>query len=133
LASHNAGVTVVIVAISNHVTAPRRLFAIHDNGADCQRGDNINAYLVPAQCLCRQTRPLSGIAEMTFGSKPTDGGHLLMSVESARFGPQPRRACSVFASHIRISGVHSRARALLPVVRTMISKRRKPCPLQVGG
>jgi hypothetical protein len=49
LASHNAGVTVVIVAISNHVTAPRRLYAIHDNGATiAKEADNINAYLVPA-------------------------------------------------------------------------------------
>ena len=48
LANHNAGVTVVIVGISNHTGKARHLFSMADNGgAIAKETDNINAYLVP--------------------------------------------------------------------------------------
>ncbi len=48
LASHNAGVTVVIVGISNRAEKIRRLFTIGDGGAViAKEAEHINAYLVP--------------------------------------------------------------------------------------
>ena len=70
-----AGVTCAIIGLS---TAPRKdrvLFA----GERSQRVTNIGPYLLPTPhntiVLPRRT-PLSGLPEMVWGSKPTDGGHL---------------------------------------------------------
>jgi hypothetical protein len=47
LASHNAGVTVVIVGISNHANKIRQLFSIGDHyETNVKEAENINAYLV---------------------------------------------------------------------------------------
>ena len=81
LASHNAGVTVVIVGISSHAGRKRGLFSTSDDGETIAREvDNINPYLVPAQNLTVQPAPapLSGVSEMSFGNMPNDGGHLLL-------------------------------------------------------
>lgn len=82
LASHNAGVTVVIVGISRHAGRARRLFSQADDGSViAKEAENINAYLVAGQDLIveKSGRPLTGVSEMTFGSKPVDGGNLLLS------------------------------------------------------
>jgi hypothetical protein len=82
LASHNAGVTVAIVGISNHAVPVRRLFSLDELGKVVQRQTaHINAYLVSADNVMvdKVSRPLSGLTEMMKGSQPTDGGHLLMS------------------------------------------------------
>jgi hypothetical protein len=87
LASYNAGVTVVIVGISNHVGKIRRLFSEADDGSAIVKAvDNINAYLVPGPNVIvgQLSRPLSDIGEMTFGNMPNDGGHLLLTVDEAR-------------------------------------------------
>ena len=84
LASHNAGVTVVIVGISNHASRKRWLFSTSGDGETIAREvDNINPYLVPAQNLTVQPAPapLNGVAEMRFGNMPNDGGHLLLNRE----------------------------------------------------
>lgn len=86
LASHNAGVTVAIVAISNHAGAVRRLYSItDDNEAIAKDAANINAYLVdgPKVMVQKASRPMAGIAEMSFGNKPVDGGHLLLTSDEA--------------------------------------------------
>ena len=82
LASHNAGVTVAIVGIANPVPKVRRLFSITDDAETVVKEvAHINAYLVPGASVVveKATRPLSGQSEMTFGNKPVDGGHLLLS------------------------------------------------------
>ncbi len=82
LASHNAGVTVVIVAITNQTRKARRLFSVADDGATLEKqADFINAYLVSgANVMVKKASwPLSEQAEMSFGNKPVDGGHLLLS------------------------------------------------------
>jgi hypothetical protein len=82
LASHNAGVTVAIVAISNHADKARRLFSVTDDGATLEKqADFINAYLVAGADVVvdKASRPLGEQAEMNFGNKPVDGGHLLLS------------------------------------------------------
>ncbi len=80
LASHNAGVTVVIVGVSNQAKPQRRLFSIGENGTTIEKkAENINAYLVAGSNveIEKQTKPLADVAEMTKGNQPTDGGNLL--------------------------------------------------------
>lgn len=82
LAAHNAGVTVVVVGISNRPFHPRSLFELSDEGETIERQcEHINAYLVagPDVVVEKASRPLHEQAEMNFGNKPVDGGHLLMS------------------------------------------------------
>lgn len=82
LASHNAGVTVAIVAISQQVNGLRRLFSLTDDGAVLEKQTEfINAYLVAGADVVvdKASRPLSEQEEMSFGNKPVDGGHLLLS------------------------------------------------------
>jgi len=84
LASHNAGVTVVIVGISNHAGKMRELFSIADDGkAMLKEAEHINAYLVSGQNVIvdKASKPLCELAEMSFGNKPVDGGNLLLSAE----------------------------------------------------
>jgi hypothetical protein len=84
LASHNAGVTVAIVAISNHATPVRRLFTLADDGGSVvKEADNINAYLVaaPTVSIEKRAKPLASINPMDRGNGPTDGGNLLLSSE----------------------------------------------------
>jgi hypothetical protein len=82
LASYNAGVTVVIVGISNHAGRARHLFSTTDDGGVIVKEvENINPYLVPGpNVFVRQaSKPLNGLREMSFGNMPNDGGHLLMN------------------------------------------------------
>jgi hypothetical protein len=69
------------VGLAINPPSARDLYAISkDNVTSVQHVDNINAYLVPAKDIIVEkiTRPLSLLSEMSFGNKPTDGGHLLL-------------------------------------------------------
>lgn len=82
LASHNAGVTVAIVGISNHAGKVRRLFSVGDDGGTILReAENINAYLVagPNVIVEKAMQPLTSVSLMDFGNKADDGGHLTIS------------------------------------------------------
>ncbi len=86
LATYNAGVTVVIVAISNSSNKTRRLFSAADNAdTNIKVVNNINAYLVPGpNVLVRPiSRPINDLTEMSFGNMPNDGGNLLLNVDQA--------------------------------------------------
>jgi hypothetical protein len=81
LASHNAGVTVVIVGISRH-DGVKRLFSIADDGKPLVKEvENINPYLVagPTVIVEKAAKPMADTAEMVRGNMPYDGGHLLLS------------------------------------------------------
>lgn len=81
LASHKAGVTVVIVGISNHPPRIRRLFSPSDDGSVLVReAGNINAYLVdgPNLFVVPSDNVLSAMSKMDNGNKVVDGGHLLL-------------------------------------------------------
>jgi len=87
LASHNAGVTVVIVGISNHPGAVRRLFALADDGgAVVKEADNINAYLVtaPNVAVMMRSKPVDDRAIMQFGNHPYYGAALIFSRQEGR-------------------------------------------------
>jgi len=85
LASHNAGVTVVIVGLSSQTKSLRCLYSIANSGKgdelDVKEVEHINAYLVSGANVMveKASRPLNGQAEMSFGNKPVDGGYLLLS------------------------------------------------------
>jgi hypothetical protein len=93
LASHKAGVTVVIVGISRHPGKLRRLFSIADDGAlIIKETDNINAYLVsgPNLIVKPEKRNWNGYEEMVRGNTGNDGGHLyLTSDELGKLGLTP--------------------------------------------
>ncbi len=81
LASHNAGVTVVIVAITRQPTREKRLFFEEKNGdLQIKVTDNINPYLLAApSVIVQQSRaPLNRLSPIADGSGPLDGGHLLL-------------------------------------------------------
>ncbi len=86
LASHNAGVTVVIVGITNHAGKTRLLFSeVDDSGTVVKTVEHINAYLVaaPNVIVTQLSRPLCDLQEMTFGNMPNDGGSLLLDADEA--------------------------------------------------
>ncbi|MBF2098370.1 MAG: class I SAM-dependent DNA methyltransferase [Gloeomargaritaceae cyanobacterium C42_A2020_066] len=82
LASHNAGVTVIIVGISNHAGKVRPLISV-ESGDEviAKETANINAYLVPHQNVIVSGRqvPLAVTHQVEAGGKPVDGGNLFMS------------------------------------------------------
>ena len=94
LASHNAGVTVVIVGISHHARKTRRLFSsAADGGVIAKEAEYINAYLIagPNVIIQKTAQPIQGLASMDFGNKPVDGGHLLLTsheVDSLGLSPE---------------------------------------------
>jgi len=82
LATHNAGVTVIIVGISNVRRAACRLYSQGVDGATHVREvENINAYLGASADIFIEKRrtPVSDLPEMEYGSMPNDGGHLILS------------------------------------------------------
>ena len=82
LASYNAGVTVVIVGISTRAGSSRLLYTADEVGdGTTKQVPFINAYLVPGPNIFvdKRTSPCCGQSEMSFGNKPVDGGHLLLS------------------------------------------------------
>ncbi len=87
LASYNAGVTVVIVGISNHAGRVRRLYSIAEDGKAIVKGaENINAYLVAASNVAIRPRPkpFGELAIMQFGNHPYYGAALIFSISEAK-------------------------------------------------
>ena len=82
LASHNAGVTVAIVGISNQTTVAKKLYSLtEDSQSLAKTVDNISPYLVAGNnmAITKCSNPLShDLHVMDYGNKPTDGGHLLL-------------------------------------------------------
>ncbi|MBL4747912.1 MAG: class I SAM-dependent DNA methyltransferase [Magnetovibrio sp.] len=81
LASHNAGVTVVIVGLSNHADKDRKLYWQDAEKNDVVRSvSSINAYLVAGTntIVHKESRPINSLTEMLRGSGPVDGGHLFL-------------------------------------------------------
>lgn len=82
LASHNAGVTVVIIGLSRNARSTQCIFATNEKGETIKKEvSGINAYLVPAQNVYIESlrQPISSLTQMTYGNKPVDGGCLFVS------------------------------------------------------
>ena len=86
LASHNAGVTVSIVGISNMSGRTRELYSLNNDGEpEMKQVDNINAYLTdaPDVIVKKAEKPLNRCSEMTYGNMPLEGGHLVLTCNEA--------------------------------------------------
>jgi hypothetical protein len=95
LASHKAGVTVSIVGIGRHTNAFCHLYEHDDEGKVVIReGPSITPYLTlgPPVVVKKHAAPISALAVMEFGNKPSDGGHLLLrSDEVDELGVTPEQ------------------------------------------
>ena len=81
LASHNAGVTVVIVGLGKKSAAPKKLYQ-DDLLKQCMA---ISPYLVPNSLAYVQkaNEPIGEQSNMLFGNMPRDGGHLFLDGDFA--------------------------------------------------
>ena len=86
LASHNAGVSVVIIGISNIRSSMQKLYGLNAHGeSEMKEVDNINGYLItaPDMMVQKADKPLNGCTEMSFGNMANDGGELLLTYDEA--------------------------------------------------
>ena len=86
LASHNAGVIVSIIGISNTLDQTRKLYSLNADGeSEMKKVENINGYLmaVPNVVVQKADKPLNECAEMSFGNMAIDGGELLLTYNDA--------------------------------------------------
>ena len=83
LASHNAGVTVIIIGLGPRSPRPKRLFGDDGLVREC---DVIGPYLVPnmPDTVTKANRPRGPQSTMLFGNMPRDGGHLFLTTQEAR-------------------------------------------------
>jgi len=82
LASHNAGVTVIIVGLAKAHGGLKSLYSTNkDNEIFEKKVNNINAYLVSGEniIVTKKSKPLSSLTFMASGNKPVDGGNLLLT------------------------------------------------------
>ena len=88
LASHNAGVTVIIIGLGKNSAKPKKLF----DGEMARECTVIGPYLVPnrSDFVQKANDPLGIQSKMLFGNMPRDGGHLFLdshTVEQLRADP----------------------------------------------
>jgi hypothetical protein len=87
LASHNAGVTVVIICLSRSTGKKRYLFDLSRDGeTEAREAVNITPYLTTGEniVVTSQRDSIAGLHDMSFGNMPVDGGNLLLSAEELR-------------------------------------------------
>lgn len=82
LASHNAGVTVVVVGIAKHSSVAKILYQ-EDLVKQCTA---ISPYLVPNSIgfVQKSNKPIGQQSTMLFGNMPYDAGHMLMNGEEKK-------------------------------------------------
>ena len=80
LASKNAGVTVVIVGISNSAANKQIFDESSDSKSTVRHVDHINPYLVAAPSIIVEghRHHISGLPAVDRGNSPTDGGYLIL-------------------------------------------------------
>lgn len=87
LAKKNAGVTVIVAGLDAPKSGPKRLYERGDDGEVRERQvENINPYIVPFRNVFveKSSRPISRLPLMDYGSKPADGGNLILSRSDAQ-------------------------------------------------
>lgn len=83
LASHNAGVTVVIVGLTQKNSKQKTIYDEEEKRAV----GNIGPYLFPSENVIveKLAKPINRLPRMDYGNKPTDGGNLILDdVERSR-------------------------------------------------
>jgi hypothetical protein len=82
LASHNAGVTVIILGLGVKSSKPKRLFSDTNLVRECSV---IGPYLVPDrdEVVKKANKPIGQQSTMLFGNMPRDGGHLFLEQDEA--------------------------------------------------
>ena len=99
LASHKAGVTVVVVAISNDPPSKRRIMDAKPDGSETIRlTDKIGPYLVPGSDTVVHAVSLTPDerATMIRGNMPNDGGHLILTPSEAAALKKEYPSASIF-------------------------------------
>ena len=91
LASHNAGVTVIIAGLARKSTRPKWLF---DDSGLVRECDVIGPYLVPnmASVVQKANEQIGPQSTMLFGNMPRDGGHLFLSADEVNSLSEDRKA-----------------------------------------
>ena len=87
LASHNAGVTVVVVGIAKEPSPIRSIYSTGEGGEVTLKSvANINAYLIPAAdfFVDKRSVPLGQLSAMNYGNYPGDGNYLTLFAEDRR-------------------------------------------------
>ena len=82
LASHNAGVTVIVIGLGRRSSETKHLF----DGEAVRACNVIGPYLVPehTRVVEKSRRPIGEQSDMLFGNMPRDGGHLFVASNEAR-------------------------------------------------
>ncbi len=86
LASNNAGVIVVIVGLEKVRPGRKRLFQSNGEQHLELSVDQIGPYLIPGANTIVEPKPqsISGLAFMSLGNAPYDGGHLILRADEVR-------------------------------------------------
>jgi len=82
LASHNAGVTVAIIGLTNRNTKKRNIYYQNRSGEiEVREAINITPYLTVGEnfVINGERKSISKLPDMSFGNMPVDGGHLLLT------------------------------------------------------
>ena len=86
LATHNAGVTVLIIGLTTDTGKGARLFEASDGDEAIEKQvSNINAYIVPGPNIYVDavSKAPAGRPDMFWGNKPVDDGNLILSSDEA--------------------------------------------------
>ncbi|WP_440980072.1 class I SAM-dependent DNA methyltransferase [Sphingomonas pseudosanguinis] len=93
LAKNNAGVTVIVVGLSSKFTKTV-IYEDEENGPGIERSvETIGPYLVPntLTIVDKSSRPINLMPPMDYGSKPADGGGLILSTSDYLAAPVAAR------------------------------------------
>ncbi|MCW5255850.1 class I SAM-dependent DNA methyltransferase [Verminephrobacter aporrectodeae subsp. tuberculatae] len=99
LASHNAGVTVSIIGISQSGSKKRHLFDLGKDGEVMARGaNNITPYLTVGEnvSVVGRQENIAGLHDMAFGNMPIDDGNLLLTAREVSALGLSRKENDVF-------------------------------------
>lgn len=86
LATHNAGVTVVIIGLSCSYNKKKKLYSVEKENTTVRETDNINAYLIPYKNIIvkdANSPQTPNMSEMLIGNKAASK-NLILSSETAR-------------------------------------------------
>lgn len=127
LASHNAGVTVAIVGISEVEQSPKWIFEEDNENSSVKRsGHSISPYLTfgSVKIVAKANHPIAELFPMEFGNKPSDGGNLLLSRAELNVSNLSDEERSLFVRRIVGSGdfIGGNVRYCLWIENDLLSK-----------